>query len=345
MKLIRKILWPFALVYGFITCLRNFLYNKQYLKSEKYNFPVIVVGNLSVGGTGKTPQIEYLIRLLQNNLNVAVLSRGYKRKSKGFLLAENGLTAIDLGDEPYQYFKKFKKIKVAVDANRNNGIKILQEKFNTDVVLLDDAFQHRSVQGGLNILLTTYGDLYVDDYVLPVGNLRETAKGARRAHIIIVSKCPVDLSEKEKQNIIQKLNILKSQSVFFTTINYGLKAIGENNEIAISDMKNFEVILVTGIANPRPLLHFLKEQNVVFKHLKFKDHHNFTGQDIELIKAAFNGLNKNKKIVLTTEKDYVRIFAKLQNIYYLPIETTFLNGNNSFNKIINAYVGESSRNS
>ena len=345
MKLIRKILWPFALVYGFITCLRNFFYNKQYLKSEKYNFPVIVVGNLSVGGTGKTPQIEYLIRLLQNNLNVAVLSRGYKRKSKGFLLAENGLTAIDLGDEPYQYFKKFKKIKVAVDANRKNGIKILQEKFNPDVVLLDDAFQHRSVQGGLNILLTTYGDLYVDDYVLPVGNLRETAKGARRAHIIIVTKCPVDLSEKEKQNIIQKLNILKWQSVFFTTINYGLKAIGENNEIAISKLRNYGVILVTGIANPNPLLHFLKEQNVVFKHLKFKDHHNFTGQDIELIKAAFNGLNKNKKIVLTTEKDYVRIFAKLQNIYYLPIETTFLNGNNSFNKIINAYVGESSRNS
>jgi tetraacyldisaccharide 4'-kinase len=345
MKLIRKILWPFALVYGFITCVRNFLYDKQYLKSVKHNFPVIVVGNLSVGGTGKTPQIEYLIRLLQNNFKVAVLSRGYKRKSKGFVLANNGLTANELGDEPYQYYKKFKKIIVAVDANRLNGIKMLQEKFNPNVVLLDDAFQHRRVKSGLNVLLTTYGDLYVDDQLLPVGNLRETVQGAQRAQIIVVTKCPVNLSEKDQENIRLKLNILEGQSLFFTTINYGLQAIGEKNEIAISELRSYGVILVTGIANPSPLLHFLTEQNISYRHIKFKDHHNFTNRDIDLIKESFNGLNENKKIVLTTEKDYVRIFAKLQNIYYLPIETTFLKGENTFNKIINAYVGESSGNS
>lgn len=345
MMLIRKILWPFALVYRLVTCVRNYLYDKQYLKSEKYNFPVITVGNLSVGGTGKTPQIEYLIRLLQNNFKVAVLSRGYKRKTKGFVLAKKGITAAELGDEPYQYYKKFAKIVVAVDVNRNNGIKILHEKFNPNVILLDDAYQHRSVKAGLNILLTTSGDLFVDDQLLPVGNLRETAQGAQRAQIIVVTKCPVDLSVKDQENIRLKLNVLKWQSLFFTKINYGLQAVGEKSEIAVSELINYGVILVTGIANPNTLIQFLTEQNIAFMHLKFKDHHNFTNQDIALISETYNNLNQNKKLVLTTEKDYVRIFDKLQNIYYLPIEIGFLNGEDYFNKLINKYVGESSGNS
>jgi tetraacyldisaccharide 4'-kinase len=196
MNFLRKILFPFAVLYGFITSIRNFLFDYRILKSYSFPIPVIAVGNLSVGGTGKTPQIEYLIRLLSNKYKIATLSRGYKRKSEGFILANATSNAEILGDEPFQFYKKFPNIQVAVDANRKNGIEqLLSQSNKPDVILLDDAFQHRKVKAGFYILLTAYNDLFINDFMLPTGNLRESRSGAKRADMIIVTKCPRDISE------------------------------------------------------------------------------------------------------------------------------------------------------
>jgi len=341
---LRKIAFPFSLLYGLITFLRNYLYNVNVFKSTKFKTPTIVVGNLSVGGTGKTPQIEYLIRLLQNNYKVAVLSRGYKRKSEGFVLAENGVNAEIIGDEPFQYFQKFPNIIVCVDADRTNGIQQLEKLQNPpDVILLDDAFQHRKVQGGFNILLTSYNDLYVDDCMLPTGNLRENKWGAKRAQTIIVTKCPNNLLVEAQEKVVSKLNANQEQSVFFTTIAYDetLKGI---DEVYLENLNDTELLLITGIANPAPLLNYLNEKQLKFKHLKFPDHYDFKAADIEMIKLNFEALTSSKKMILTTEKDYVRIFDKVKNIHYISIKTTFINRENDFNKLIKNYVEQSSGN-
>ena len=345
MKFLRKILYPFSLLYGAITSLRNTLYNKAILKSTSFDIPTIVVGNLSVGGTGKTPQIEYLVTLLKNKYKVAILSRGYKRKSSGFVLAEEGVTAEIIGDEPFQYFRKFKNVQVCVDADRVHGIEQLKKLSSPpDVVLLDDAYQHRKVQGGFNILLTPYNDLYVDDAMLPTGNLREHISGAERAQIIIVTKCPPELSEKEQFKTAQKLHPTVYQTVFFTTIKYDDVLQGPE-KITLQELKNYEVLLVTGIANPQPLINLLTTKEIAFKHLQYTDHHNFTEKEIDEIKTAFIALPSNKKIILTTEKDYVRIFANIENLYCITIQTQFINHKNDFDNIINAYVERSSGNS
>src|SRR6187551_1461615 len=202
MNFLRKILFPFAILYGFITGIRNFLFDIGILISYSFDVPIIAVGNLSVGGTGKTPQIEYLIRLLSDKYKVATLSRGYKRQSEGFVLANENSDALELGDEPFQFYQKFKNIQVAVDANRKNGIEQLLTNSNPpEIILLDDAFQHRKVKAGFYIMLTSYGDLYSNDFMLPTGNLRESRSGAQRANIVIVTKCPVNLS-LDNQNTI-----------------------------------------------------------------------------------------------------------------------------------------------
>ncbi len=341
MKFLRNLLYPISLLYGLITSLRNYLYENGIFESNQFDTPTIIVGNLSVGGTGKTPQIEYLIRLLKDNFKVAVLSRGYKRKSEGFIIADNTVNAEIIGDEPFQYFKKFDTIIVSVDADRSNGIEQLEHlKKSPGVILLDDAFQHRKVKGGLNILLTSYSNLYVNDFMLPTGNLRENKKGAKRAEIIIVTKCPPDLSEKEQKKIIKKLRPTIYQKVFFTYIEYDSILKGDDS-IHINELKNKEVILLTGIANSAPLVEYLQSKGIILKHLEYGDHHNFTDKNLQEIKA----LRSNNKIVLTTEKDYVRIFDKLNNLYYLPIETKFINRKNDFDNIIKKYVEQSSRNS
>jgi len=341
---LRKIAFPFSFLYGWITSVRNYLFDKQLLKATEFEIPTIVVGNLSVGGTGKTPQIEYLIRLLSEKYKIAVLSRGYKRKSKGFVLADKSSTAEIIGDEPYQYFKKFKNIEVCVDANRVHGIQqLLTVKPKTEVVLLDDAFQHRKIKGGFNTLLTAFNNLYSDDTLLPSGNLRENVAGAKRAQIIVVTKCPKNLLEKEQLKIKEKLKITPSQTIFFTTISYDA-ALQGYNEIAISDLQGNEILLVTGIANPAPLVNYLENNHIKCNHLQFKDHHNFTKQDIQLIKNEFDKIQSNKKIVLTTEKDYVRIFGKLPNVYYISIKTKYINHKEDFDNRIVAYVERSTRN-
>ena len=341
----RKILYPLSVLYGEITKIRNKMYDKGVLKSIQFDVPVIVVGNLSVGGTGKTPQIEYLIRLLKDSYKIAVLSRGYKRKSKGFVIANDSSNAQQIGDEPFQYYQKFKDIIVAVDADRVNGISQLKSLENPpEIILLDDAFQHRKVVAGFNILLTPYNDLYVDDTMLPTGNLREKVEGADRAQIIVVTKCPQELSEEKQFEIAQKLQPTLYQTVFFSTIDYDTVVKDENEEILIDDLKEYQVILVTGIANPSPLVTFLTDKKITFEHLKFADHHDFTEKEIAEIKSKFKKITSEKKIILTTEKDFVRLKSGL-DIKYLEIKTTFINHGNDFDKKIMTYVEQSSRNS
>ncbi|MCK5678115.1 MAG: tetraacyldisaccharide 4'-kinase [Flavobacteriaceae bacterium] len=347
MNKLRKILYPFSLLYGELIKYRNIAYEKGIFTSVAFDIPIIVVGNLNVGGTGKSPQIEYLIRLLQNDYKIAVLSRGYKRKSEGFQLADRNSTSEQIGDEPLQFYRKFKDLIVAVDTKRVNGIKQLKNlKLPPNVILLDDAFQHRKVQAGLTILLTAYGNLYVDDTMLPTGYLREKREGAKRAQIIVVTKCPDKLSESEQYKISKKLKPELNQTVFFSTIAYNETIIGKNDEISISELNEYKVLLITGIANSKPLEEFLKSKNIEFKHLKFADHHNFTSSDKERIIQNFKNIQANKKIILTTEKDYVRTFSNDKNqLYYLPIKTKFIDNENDFNKLILNYVQQDSRNS
>lgn len=322
MKILRFLLFPFTVLYYCITTIRNFLYDKGVLKSHRFDFPVIVVGNLSVGGTGKTPQIEYLVNLLKNRFKTAILSRGYKRKTKGFLLINNTHNTADVGDEPMQYFRKFKDVIVAVDENRVEGVQALLQLKSPEVVLLDDAYQHRKINGSFYILLTKYQDLFVDDFVLPTGNLRESRAGAKRADCIIVTKCPEDISQLEREKIQQRLKKY-CKTIFFTTIEYSDKIYG-TTPISLDELKNYQVLLITGIANPKPLLSFLNTKQIDFKHLKFADHHDFSAQDIQQIEGKFKILSSDNKIILTTEKDATRLSSHIKDIYYLPIETSFL---------------------
>ncbi len=334
----RKILLPFSLLYWGITRVRNIFYNNGTLKSWSFPLPVIAVGNLSTGGTGKTPQTEYLIRLLKDNYRVAVLSRGYKRKTQGYILADADATAHTLGDEPYQFHKKFPGILVAVDANRKNGIENLM-KLSPDVILLDDAYQHRRVKAGFYILLTAYGDLYPDDFVLPAGNLREGRSGAKRANIIIITKCPPNLTEAEQENIIKKLKPAKHQQVYFTFIEYDTEIYNSSQAISINEVKNQEKLLLAGIAKPQPFFKYLRQENDICK--SYPDHHDFTEKDIEdILKLS------ESRIIITTEKDYVRLAGRLPDnrLYYLPIKSSFIKDGNNFNQTILNYVGASTGN-
>jgi tetraacyldisaccharide 4'-kinase len=339
MKVLRFLLFPLAIIYDLVTRIRNLFFDKGFFNHTSFPLPVLVVGNLSVGGTGKTPQIEYLIRLLKNNYKTAVLSRGYKRKTTGFVLLNKNQTAADVGDEPLQYFKKFKNIHVAVDANRVAGITALTLQIKPDLILLDDAFQHRKVKGSFYILLTKYDDLFVDDFLIPTGNLRESAQGAKRADIILVTKCPIDLAKSEQDSIRHKLSTFHKK-VFFTRISYADTVLGAM-QIPTLDLNNFEVLLITGIANPDPLINYLKSLNVRFQHLKYADHHHFSQNEIKNIEIEFDAI-QSPKMILTTEKDFVRLEAHMKDLSYLPIETSFLNNEDEvFNTLINAHLKES----
>ena len=342
MKLLRKILYPFSVLYGEITAARNTMYDKGVLKTTRFDIPIIVVGNLSVGGTGKSPQIEYLIRLLQNDYKIAVLSRGYKRQSKGFIIANENASAESIGDEPMQFYKKFNAIIVAVDADRVNGINQLKALENKpDIILLDDAFQHRKVTAGFNILLTPYDNLYVDDTMLPTGDLREKGKGANRAQIVIVTKCPENLTAAQQFKIANKLKIETHQTIFFSKIAYAEAIIGSAN-IIVDDLQSYKVLLVTGIAKTKPLCEFLASKEIDFQQLKFSDHHQFTENELTKIEKTFSDLEGDKKIILTTEKDYVRTFNTAQKeVFYLPIETAFIDHKEDFDTLIKNYVSKS----
>ena len=339
MKLLRFLLFPFAILYDLITSVRNFLFDVQILSSTSFKTPVIIVGNLNVGGTGKTPQIEYLIRLLKDKKKVAVLSRGYKRKTSGFLLLDRTHTATDAGDEPLQYFKKFSKIQVVVDENRVHGInKLLKNNNSPELILLDDAFQHRKVNPGFSILLTKYNDLFSDDFLLPTGNLRESRRGVKRANVVIVTKCPKKLRESEQQKIRKRLHPKENQQVFFTTISYVEKLQGFN-DLTLSELKEYEVLLITGIANPTPLLQFLNTKSIKYSHLEFTDHHHFSKNEIAKIQLTYKKMASPKKLIVTTEKDFVRLSNKIKELSYLEIKTIFLESQHEkFDRLITDFV-------
>ena len=322
-------LLPFSLIYGIVVWLRNWLFDKNILKSAEFNFPVICVGNLAVGGTGKTPMVEYLIRLLKHEYLIATISRGYKRKSKGFGIANENTTALEIGDEPMQFHKKFPDITVAVGEERLVAIPhLLQERPNTEVIILDDAFQHRSVKAGLYILLTEYKDLYTRDFPMPGGDLRDVRSSAQRAEIIIVTKCNSDLPAKESDDIVDELELEPSQSVYFSSIIYGTPYhLFSKQQTILSEYK--ELLLICGIANPKPLKDFLTSQVHSYDMISYPDHHIFDSEDLLDIKKHFEKIKSEKKIIITTEKDGVRL-QKFEPelatypVYVLPIEHAIL---------------------
>lgn len=334
MKFIRFLLFPFSIIYDLITRIRNFGYDNGLIASTFFDIPIINVGNLSVGGTGKTPQVEYLIRLLQDSYKVAILSRGYKRKTRGYLVVDDSKTPREVGDEPYQYFSKFPKISVAVCENRVVGIRHILKQFRPDVILLDDAYQHRKIRPSFSLLLTKYDDLFINDFLLPAGNLRESKNGAKRADAIVVTKCEERMTSSKMNLISSKLSTFK-KPVFFTKIEYQPKLTGSYC-IDVRELKHYEVLLITGIAAPSSLLHFLKQNQITFRHMEFPDHYNFSSKDIEMINRSFSKIKSDKKLILTTEKDYVRLQDKIEDLSFISIQSSFFSDNDkqSFDSMI-----------
>ena len=344
----RILLLPIALLYHIVLSIRHKLYDWHILKSKRFEKPVICVGNLNLGGTGKTPHTEYLIRLLKNDYRVATLSRGYGRHSKGFKLAETSSTYNDLGDEPLLYFKKFPGIKVAVDEDRVDGVTHLLGEQGVEVVLLDDAFQHRSISAGLNILLTEYQRLYMDDYLFPAGTLRDVRSAAKRADIIVISKAPKDLSKEEKQQITNKLNISENQKVYFSYLEHA--ALQPLNEAAkaFSPEEADGAFAFCGIGNPKPFVEELKKRYHAVDFLPFGDHHDYKEKDMKAVLDWFEKLDGEKKIIVTTEKDAARLtnspylcqFERTP-LYDLPVTVRF-HEEEKFNEEILKYVRENS---
>ena len=303
MQQLRLLLLPFAWVYGVVTFTRNKLYDFGIFNSYSIPQKSICVGNLALGGTGKTPHVAYLANLLKSRNQTSILSRGYGRKTQGFILANRDSTGIEIGDEPKLYYSRFSPlVNVAVCEKRVIGVKQIEKLFpNNEVILLDDAFQHRAVKAGVNILITDYSSLYSDDYVVPAGNLREWKSGRKRANWVIVSKCPEKLSDHEKTKIIQKLKFDPS-FVFFSTIVYG--ELIPFSKTPDQNLKN--ILLVTGISNPKPLIAELQKKYRI-ETISFSDHHNFSLQEIDQIHEKFDTFATDQKAIITTEKDFMRL--------------------------------------
>jgi tetraacyldisaccharide 4'-kinase len=356
-KLIKRpALLPFAFFYGLAVLLRNWLFDIRILKSKKFKIPVISVGNITVGGTGKTPHVEYLVDLLRKEYSLAVLSRGYKRKTKDFRFASKRSPIKEIGDEPLQIKLKFPTVPVAVERDRVKGIKKLMHSIHDlEVVILDDAYQHRKVKPGLSILLIDYNRPIFNDILLPAGNLREFRRNTNRADVIVVTKCPENLTQHESEVFISKLKLRKKQEVYFTRYEYGSPQpvfpvrIQDNLTYKHLHKSGTCIMLVTGIANPFPLKNFLAEIVNVREEMAFPDHHNFTRQDIQLIRRTFNTMEAEEKYIIVTEKDAVRIresefdeksFKK--SFYYIPIEVKLLlKGEKPFMKRVLKYLKKS----
>ena len=345
-----------SLFYGLAVSLRNELFNLRLLSSKEFDLPVISIGNITAGGTGKTPHTEYIAALLKAKFKVAVLSRGYKRKTRGFYLVQTTSTVRQVGDEPLQIKLKFNELIVAVDANRVRGIRrliALPEK--PDVILLDDAFQHQYVTPGINILLTDYNHLITKDSLLPYGRLRESASNKSRATIIIVTKCPEEIKPIDERIIIKELNIRPYQNLYFSRITYGNLIPVFNSEVdspIVELTDGLAVLMVTGIANPVLLKKYFTHGSRDIREMIFKDHHQFSPKDIDRIKTKFNSISNPNKLIITTEKDMVR-FRDLnsipevirQNLYYVPVKISFMNNaGREFNRKILDYVKENKGN-
>ena len=354
---INKKLRPLSWLYGLGVGFRNLLFEAGILKSQSYTTPVISVGNITVGGTGKTPHVEYLIRLLKDKTNLAVLSRGYKRKSRGFVLADNDSTMYDIGDEPYQIKQKFPDITVAVDKKRTRGISRLingEAGKDIDVILLDDAYQHRYVKAGINILLVDYHRLIIYDELLPSGRLREPVGSKDRADIVIVTKCPTDIKPMDFRVITKAMGLYPYQQLYFSTYEYGkLEKLAEPTEVSdLTELADKHVLLLTGIALPEQMKLDLDSYAKDIQPLAFADHHQFKAKDIRRINDTFSSL-PSPKCIITTEKDAVRLRTVeglsdevLQHLYVLPIRVKLMQDQEElFDKHIINYVRKNSRNS
>ena len=353
---INEWLMPLSWLYGIGVGIRNQMFDLGILKQHDFDIPIISVGNITVGGSGKTPHVEYLVRLLSKLVKVAVLSRGYKRKTHGYVLAGDDTQMTDVGDEPYQIHKKYPDIYVAVDRNRCRGIEHLThdaETKDTDVILLDDAFQHRYVKPGINILLVDYHRLIIYDKLLPAGRLREPLSGKSRADIVIVTKCPPDLKPMEYRVLTKAMNLYPYQTLYFSTINYGnLQALFNKNTLTQEQIAGKSVLLLTGIASPQQMATDLKAWCPDMRQLSFGDHHFFSSRDVDLINSTYASMPAGS-IIITTEKDAVRLKAAQhlsegvkQNLYMLPITIKFmLDKEEEFNDKIISYVRKNSRNS
>jgi tetraacyldisaccharide 4'-kinase len=353
------LLYPFSIIYRLVTDIRNILFDNGILTSEEFNIPVICVGNITVGGTGKTPLTEYLVDLLSKEFNVAVLSRGYKRKSSGFRIADLSSTVREVGDEPLQIFRKYPEIIVAVDKNRRNGIRTILKKYpDTDVIIMDDGFQHRWVKPGFSILITDYSRLITRDYLMPYGKLRENRNNRKRAGLIIVSKMPGETGEQEMTSIAGEVKYNSRQKIFFTSFSYNnLIPLFENKNSRefhfpeAGSLNNNGAVLITGIAVPGSLKQFLEQHFRKIIHLNFPDHYYFRERDIEKIREAWKNLESDEKILITTEKDAVRLreFTNIEDqlkraLHLIPVKVSFLkNDKKEFDNLIIEYVRENKR--
>jgi len=356
-KLQKILLFPFALIYGLIIRIRNFLFDAGILREVSFEMPLIGVGNITVGGTGKTPLIEYLASMLKKDYNIAVLSRGYKRKTRDFNIVSTCSEIKTVGDEPLQIKQKHNDITVAVDRNRRKGVhEILARVPETDIILLDDAYQHRYIKAGLSILLTNYKRLITDDYLLPAGRLREHRASVKRADIVLVTKSPSVLPAASRQHIRNKLPLLPGQHLFFTSLSYDEPMLifdGPGDEISMEmisrEFKN--VLLITGIAEPAPLVSFLKQYKPDITHLRFPDHHNYSYHDRKIIAKKYRSMPAGQRCLITTEKDALRLREKMSpddfqdnRLFYLRINIIFPDEQSAaFNKLISDYVRENRR--
>lgn len=351
MIIVKILLFPFACLYGLIIGLRNKLFDWKIIPSTSFSIPVISIGNLSAGGTGKTPHTEYLVNLLKDRYDVAILSRGYRRKTKGFIMASDGHTQTEIGDEPRQYLKKFPGITLAVDECRKKGIlRIMAEKPETEIILLDDAFQHRYVRPGKSILLTDYHHLYTEDYLLPVGLLREKISGARRADIIIVTKTPKVLSPITRRSLKEEINPGRHQKLFFSHVTYDrpVPLTRCSNQVAAAEKYNY-IIMVAGIANSYPMQEYLKGICNELIVIDFEDHHEYSTVDFEKILTEYQSILSKDKVIFTTEKDATRLdldefstYLDVLPFYYVPIRIKFHDCDDiKFDKLILDYVQKS----
>jgi len=347
LKSFRILLFPFAVIYWLVILIRNKLYDKKIFSSASFGLPLICIGNLSVGGTGKSPMVEFMVKNLKDKFKVATLSRGYKRKTKGYALANEKSDALEIGDEPMQFYLKFPEVPVAVGEERLDAIpQLLQDRPDVECIILDDAFQHRAIKAGLNILLTDFNNLFTRDFFLPTGDLRDLKSSYKRAEIIVVTKCNAELTEEKKKEIINEIEPLPHQLIFFTANRYSDPYnISKDHSTIKLDMEK-EVLLVTGIANPQPLKDLLHDHSKAYYMLHFPDHHIFSIDDWNEIIKRFESIDSKHKIILTTEKDAVRLVKfgeKLKNVplYVIPIEHYFLfNEGESFLNAVKEFINK-----
>jgi len=342
---VRMLLFPFSLLFAAAIWIRNKFFDKGWFSSSSFNLPLIGVGNLTAGGTGKTPMVEFILSKLKDRYKVAVMSRGYKRKTSGYALANEKSTALEIGDEPMQFYKKFPEVTVAVAEERIVGIpQLLHDVPETELIILDDAFQHRYVSPGFNILLTECGNLFTRDWFLPTGDLRDLPSSYKRADVIVVTKCPAEMSGHQRQHIAEEIRPNENQQVFFSSIAYGTPYHLFSNERAEINHET-EVLLVTGIANPKPLKKYLADNTRAYYEMQYGDHHIFTQDDLREIRKRFESMTSEKRMIITTEKDATRLLKFRQTLidyplYVIPIEVQFPFGDeNRFTELITNFIG------